>query len=116
MCSSDLEDYELDRYCAINFMSINEHNTLELRILEGTLDTKKIINWIKLHLTIIEWVKNNPIINYDKKLNVEEIFGKELYDELSEKKKIYDKETIIGREYKKNFENLGLIISDSEEE
>ena len=23
------EDYELDRYCAINFMSINEHNTLD---------------------------------------------------------------------------------------
>lgn len=43
-----------NRYRAVNFLSYKRHETLEIRLLEGTTDASKIINWIRLIEAIIK--------------------------------------------------------------
>lgn len=80
----------------INFSSIPEHGTLELRMMEGTLDYDKIVQWIKLHMRIIDWVKsnNNPEL-LTTKLDFKEILGEELFEDMLIRKKKY----LIDNEY-----------------
>lgn len=52
--------YFSDRYRAVNFTSLAKYGTIELRIMEGTLDKDKIIGWIRLHLKILDYIKANP--------------------------------------------------------
>lgn len=42
-----------DRYLAVNPMSYNEHKTVEVRLHSGTLNAKKIINWVKTLATLV---------------------------------------------------------------
>lgn len=43
-----------DRYRAINSVSLGVHQTIEVRLLHGTLDAQEIINWIKLLWRIVD--------------------------------------------------------------
>jgi hypothetical protein len=42
-----------NRFKAVNFTSYRKHRTIEIRLHEGTLDTKKIQNWVNLLLKAI---------------------------------------------------------------
>lgn len=42
------------RYRAVNIMAFKQHRTLEIRLLEGTVDPIKIISWIRLVEAIIK--------------------------------------------------------------
>lgn len=37
-----------DRYYALNFASLNRHGTIECRLHSGTVNSKKILNWVQL--------------------------------------------------------------------
>lgn len=46
--------YNEARYHGINFHSLGQHGTVEIRYLEGTLDAHTINNWIALHQHIVD--------------------------------------------------------------
>jgi hypothetical protein len=46
--SSLIDFTRAERYSAINWQSISEHKTIEVRLHAGTLNPRKIINWVKL--------------------------------------------------------------------
>lgn len=48
------ESFETNRYLAINPWSLDEHNTIEVRLHEGTIDDKKINSWIKKLVETVE--------------------------------------------------------------
>ncbi len=51
---------EEHKYQAVNISSYKHHRTIEIRLLEGTTDDKKITNWIKLIQAIIKVRYRNP--------------------------------------------------------
>jgi hypothetical protein len=52
---ADLYGYQCaGRYQAINFVSLDRHNTIEVRLHSGTTDYSKILNWVQLLLTIAD--------------------------------------------------------------
>lgn len=59
--SKVMEDYG-QRYYGINPLSYNEHKTIEVRIHSGTINAKKINNWIEL-LSKIAYSKSIPEVN-----------------------------------------------------
>jgi hypothetical protein len=44
------------RYCWLNLQAHSEHGTFEVRLHEGTIDSKKVTNWIKAHLRFVDAV------------------------------------------------------------
>lgn len=53
-----------DRYVGINPVAYGTHKTIEIRIHSGTINERKIINWVKLLNTIVnykEMIKRGPI-------------------------------------------------------
>lgn len=49
-----------DRYDYVNLYAYLNHRTFEVRLLEGTLDSNEICNWITLHCRFIDCVKELP--------------------------------------------------------
>lgn len=68
------EKYSSERYAAVNFHSYNFRRTIEVRLLEGTLDPEIITNWIYLNNNIIQYTRKfgNPkgIITFNKFLDI----------------------------------------------
>ncbi len=52
---------ERDRFDAINWRAFLVHGTIELRLLNGTLDSELICNWIKAHTRFIDFVTKQSI-------------------------------------------------------
>ena len=50
--------YSVDRYYHVNLSAYGEHGTIEVRLLEGTLDAEVICNWITVHCRFIDAVKD----------------------------------------------------------
>ena len=50
--------YSVDRYFHVNLSAYGEHKTIEVRVLEGTLDAEVICNWITVHCRFIDAVKD----------------------------------------------------------
>ena len=51
-----------NRYYWLNMNSaISKRNSLEIRLHGGTIDSEKIIKWIRIHLNLIEWIKKTDI-------------------------------------------------------
>jgi hypothetical protein len=46
------------RYCWCNMLAYDDHRTLEIRLHGGTVDKAAVVNWIKIHLTFVEAVKD----------------------------------------------------------
>ncbi len=66
----DSEDWEYfaaerDRFDAINWRAYLIHGTIELRLLNGTLDAELICNWIKTHTRFIDFVIKHTISELD---------------------------------------------------
>jgi hypothetical protein len=58
------------RYCWANFHSLFYRGTLEIRSHEGTIDGDEIVNWLMLHLRLINYLKTRPIEEVkDMKIN-----------------------------------------------
>lgn len=49
------------RYIWANWSAYSAHNTLEIRLHEGTLDGRAVCNWIKAHLRFVDYVKGLTI-------------------------------------------------------
>jgi hypothetical protein len=67
------EKYSNSRYCWLNLHSFFYRKTLEFRSHSGTLNPKKINSWFKIHLTILDFLKNNDynfISNMPKNFNL----------------------------------------------
>lgn len=45
------------RYGWLNFHSLLHRGTLEIRAHSGTINSQKIINWLKIHLTCLDFIK-----------------------------------------------------------
>lgn len=45
-------DYRQDRYRTLNIVSYEKYGTFEVRQHQGTLNSKKVVNWIRLILSI----------------------------------------------------------------
>ena len=62
--------YHESRYFQINFHSLFKFGTIEVRSHSGTLNAKKIINWVHLQQTIVEKCINDPnVMEFVKKAN-----------------------------------------------
>jgi hypothetical protein len=48
----------ITRYVWLNWAAYAEHNTVEVRLHEGTLDGCAVTNWVKAHLRFIDAVKD----------------------------------------------------------
>lgn len=60
------EKYHGSRYAGANFHSVFFRNSLEIRYHSATLNAEKIINWIALHKTIVDRVKTEENIDYNR--------------------------------------------------
>lgn len=49
----------MQRYSAYNFSAYYDHGTVEIRLHHGTLNYEEIRNWVLLHLSIVDFAKNN---------------------------------------------------------
>ena len=56
----------MERYKGLNFASLNVHNTIEFRLLEGTLNVRKIEAWIALTQRIIRVARYSGSIDPSK--------------------------------------------------
>lgn len=52
-----------NHYYGINTAALNEHGTIELRMHEGTVDTKEIFNWCKMLNAIVDYHNEIDIID-----------------------------------------------------
>ena len=53
--------YYKKRYCWTNFHSLFYRGTLEVRSHSGTINSDKIKNWIKIHLSVIDFIKDKSV-------------------------------------------------------
>ncbi len=50
--------YARGRYYWVNWAAYKRHNTLEVRMHEGTVDGRKVRNWIRAHTIFADWASN----------------------------------------------------------
>ncbi len=72
--------YNDKRYSWLNFHSVFYRGTLEIRNHQGTINPTKIKNWLKIHLTIINLLKNINI-NMINNLPKDKTFFLSFFDE-----------------------------------
>ena len=60
---------ERDRFDNINWRAYMVHGTIELRLLNGTLDPDHICNWIKMHTKFIDYVKRMSTMDIELMFN-----------------------------------------------
>lgn len=65
-CEWTCSTNSLGRYVAINKLSLTKHNTIEVRLHEGTVDADKIEKWVKLLLNVISSKTSIPAIQNKK--------------------------------------------------
>jgi hypothetical protein len=91
-------EYNENRRHSVNFDPIKIYGTIEFRIMEGTLDYKKISDWTNLHITILEWIKRNDSIIAMDKINhrvfIKQVLGETLYHDLRTRQLKYKKDHI----------------------
>jgi hypothetical protein len=61
--------YSVDRYFHVNLSAYGDHRTIEVRLLEGTLDAEVICPWITLHCRFIDAVKDLTFRNMRRLFN-----------------------------------------------
>ena len=61
-----------NRYCWMNLQSFVRHGTIEIRLHEGTLDSKRICNWIKAHVRFADFVQDMKFHEIRNMFNVPE--------------------------------------------
>jgi hypothetical protein len=54
-----------DRYDYVNIGAYGCHKTIEVRLLEGTVDAGTICNWIAIHARFMDYVKNHSFDDLD---------------------------------------------------
>ena len=91
--------YYRKKYCWANFHSLFYRGTLEIRSHSGTINSEKIKNWITIHLSVIDFIKNK---------SVEEIYS------LPVKKEVFMK--IFPKDIRKYLESRWGKFKKTEEE
>ena len=79
------------KYLWCNFHSLFNHQGLEIRLLEGTLNTENVLSWIALHQNFIDFVANmKDIAPNVLKISKEFSFDKSLEKYIEKRRKIHD--------------------------
>jgi hypothetical protein len=60
-----------DRYDYVNLRAYYDHKTIEVRLLEGTVDAKTICNWVAIHARFMDYVRNLSFDDLDLTLSGE---------------------------------------------
>ena len=68
------EKYYQKRYFWINFHSVFYRRTLEIRLHNGTIDTKKVNNWALIHLKVLDLLKKMNLETINLFPNTQEFF------------------------------------------
>jgi hypothetical protein len=50
-----------NRYVWCNWLSYSRHNTVEIRIHGGTVDYRKIVNWVIAHTRFVDWAAGRTL-------------------------------------------------------
>ena len=66
--------YDNTRYAGVNMHSMLSNNHLEIRHHSGTIDYTKIINWIRLHVRVLDKISRNEI-PLDEIINLKNILN-----------------------------------------
>jgi hypothetical protein len=66
---------QLNRYHTINYSSLAEHGTIEIRMHAGTFNATKILNWVRLMVSVFEYVRRK----YDSK-QITQLFESDIND------------------------------------
>lgn len=61
-------DYN-ERYEYLNTQALGDHNTFELRILEGTVDAELICNWVKFNARFMDWASGKSFTTLNRILS-----------------------------------------------
>ena len=67
------------RYASMNFTALNAHGTLENRMHQGTLSSRKIIKWAMLNSNILEFAKNSSLTKMLENRQTVDLFTIERY-------------------------------------
>ncbi len=67
--------YPYTRYIWVNWLAYREHNTVEIRSHEGTLDAEAICNWIKAHTRFIDAVSKMSVGEVTRLFRTNEDYG-----------------------------------------
>lgn len=60
--SYNRENHSYDkRYCWVNFHSMFYRGTLEIRAHSGTVNKEKVLNWMEIHLRIMEFLRKKSV-------------------------------------------------------
>lgn len=97
------------RYCWLNMHSIFYRGTLEIRLHQGTINPTKIINWLRIHNTILEYLEKVSLkklmksnLNKDRLLS---LFPKDLKEYILEREVYLSKDKDLN-EYKDDINNV----------
>ena len=83
--SVDWENANYDRYTAINKDAYNKHQTVEVRLLNGTIKYKEVVGWIRLLKRIVSYNMKLGKIDTAISMRKELKLNKETYDYINEK-------------------------------
>ncbi len=59
----------------VNWAAYNAHKSLEIRLHEGTFEGDKVVNWVRAHITFVDWASR---LGYDEVVNVVDTNHREL--------------------------------------
>jgi hypothetical protein len=66
-------EFNLSRYNHFNIMSILKHGTVELRMMNGSVNSKKVTAWVQLQQALANWAKSNMELDSAVLSNVDEL-------------------------------------------
>jgi len=66
-------EFNLSRYNHFNIMSILKHGTVELRMMNGSVNSKKVTAWVQLQQALANWAKSNMEVDSAVLSNVDEL-------------------------------------------
>ncbi len=78
---------EWNEYCSnfnrdiwVNWQAYRAYKSLEIRLHEGTFDADKVCNWVRAHITFVDWASR---LGYDDTVSIVDIMGhKELLSDI----------------------------------
>jgi hypothetical protein len=92
------DKYHNKRYDWVNIHSIFYRNTIEIRLHNGTLNSKKIIYWHMIHNRLLQWVVEHNIgdvVRLDYKQFLNEVLNKKLRNYVFNRIKEFEHKTFL---------------------
>ena len=106
--------YDNSRYSGINFHSLLSNNHIEVRFHSGTINANKIINWIILHVAIMDRIEKIKV-DWTPRI-IEKTFKTTLYDKFEEMVTFLKLDYPMRRYLWKRIEKFTPSVVDSDNE